>query len=276
MEYHEWNQDTNGEVHVEIPVDSNVKGKDVDYVMNGKELSIGVRGHPKYFDKEALTNTCFVYDSYWEIDTTNEKGLRVVRVVLKKCSPVPWEFLLKRDDVPPDVTFTDRCFFDVTADGEPLGRVTFGLYGNTTPKTCDNFKHLCLGDKGATADGKTPLAYKGSGFHRVIPHFMCQGGDFTNGDGTGGESIYGEKFDDENFKVKHTKPGLLSMANAGPGTNGSQFFITTSEMPHLDGKHVVFGEVIEGYEDVVKAMEKFGSGGGKTSKTLVIADCGVL
>jgi hypothetical protein len=163
MEYHEWNQDTNGEVHVDFPVDSNVKSKDVDYAMNGKELSIGVRGHPKYFDKEALTHTCFVDDSYWEIDS-NEKGLRVVRVVLKKCAPIPWEFLLKREDVPPDTTFTDKCFFDVTADGEPLGRVTFGLYGNTTPKTCDNFKHLCLGDKGTTADGKTPLAYKGASY----------------------------------------------------------------------------------------------------------------
>ena len=143
------------------------------------------------------------------------------------------------------------------------------------PKTVENFRALCTGEKGMGKSGK-PLHYKGSKFHRVIPQFMLQGGDFTRGDGTGGESIYGEKFDDENFKVKHTKPGLLSMANAGPGTNGSQFFITTSETPHLDGKHVVFGEVIEGYEDVVKAMEKFGSGGGKTSKTLVIADCGVL
>merc|ERR1712083_1138392 len=121
-----------------------------------------------------------------------------------------------------------------------------------------------------------PLHYKGCSFHRIIPEFMCQGGDFTNGDGTGGESIYGEKFEDENFKIKHTKPGLLSMANAGKATNGSQFFLTVKETPHLDGKHVVFGEVPEGYDKVVKPMEEVGSASGSTSKKVVIEDCGVL
>jgi len=120
------------------------------------------------------------------------------------------------------------------------------------------------------------LHYKGSVFHRVIPGFMCQGGDFTAGDGTGGESIYGETFADENFKIKHTLPGLLSMANAGPGTNGSQFFIATDVTPHLDGKHTVFGCVLLGFNDVVKAIERVGSASGATSSPVIIADCGLV
>ena len=150
-----------------------------------------------------------------------------------------------------------RCFFDMSVGGTPVGRITFELRVDVTPKTCENFRALCTGEKGVGEAGK-PLHYKNSVFHRVIPNFMCQGGDFTRGDCTGGESIYGEKFADENFRVRHTKPGLLSMANAGPGTNGSQFFITVAETPHLDGKHVVFGEVCSGYEEVIKKCEALG------------------
>eukprot|EP00239_Pterosperma_sp_CCMP1384_P004957 CAMPEP_0197844488 /NCGR_PEP_ID=MMETSP1438-20131217/1476_1 /TAXON_ID=1461541 /ORGANISM="Pterosperma sp., Strain CCMP1384" /LENGTH=354 /DNA_ID=CAMNT_0043455299 /DNA_START=81 /DNA_END=1145 /DNA_ORIENTATION=- len=168
-----------------------------------------------------------------------------------------------------------KVYFDVSIGGEAAGRVVMELFAHAVPKTAENFRCLCTGEKGEGKSGK-PLHYKGSKFHRVIPNFMCQGGDFTAGNGTGGESIYGEKFEDENFEFKHTGPGILSMANAGPGTNGSQFFLCTVATPHLDGKHVVFGEVIEGYDEVVKKIEEVGSGDGATSKDVVIEDCGQL
>ena len=142
------------------------------------------------------------------------------------------------------------------------------------PKTAENFRALCTGEKGMGKSGK-PLHYKGSPFHRVIKDFMAQGGDFTAGNGTGGESIYGNKFEDENFSIKHTGRGDLSMANAGPNTNGSQFFLTFIPCNWLDGKHVVFGSVVEGM-DVVKKIEAVGSQSGKTAQPVVIADCGQL
>lgn len=167
-----------------------------------------------------------------------------------------------------------HVFFDVSIGGQPAGRMVFELYSDVVPKTAENFRCLCTGEKGKGRSGK-PLHYKGCVFHRIIPNFMIQGGDFTRGNGTGGESIYGEKFADENFKEKHTGPGVLSMANAGPNTNGSQFFITTVKTEWLDGKHVVFGKVIEGI-DIVKNLETYGSKTGGTSKPCVISNCGQI
>ncbi|MET7680508.1 peptidylprolyl isomerase [Streptomyces sp. NPDC005423] len=162
---------------------------------------------------------------------------------------------------------SDNVYFDISIDGVPSGRIVFKLYDDIVPKTARNFRELATGEHG--------YGYKGSPFHRVIPDFMLQGGDFTRRNGTGGKSIYGERFNDENFTVKHTKPGLLSMANAGKNTNGSQFFITTAVTSWLDGAHVVFGEVVEGM-DLVRQIEKLGSGSGKTSKEILVEDSGTV
>lgn len=160
-----------------------------------------------------------------------------------------------------------NVFFDVTVNDEPIGRIVFKLFDDVVPKTARNFRELATGEHG--------FGYAGSPFHRVIPAFMLQGGDFTRGNGTGGKSIYGEKFADENFQLKHDRPFLLSMANAGKNTNGSQFFITTIVTDWLDGKHVVFGEVVEG-QDIVKQIESLGSQSGATAGKIAIKASGTV
>merc|ERR1712000_230480 len=174
----------------------------------------------------------------------------------------------------------NKVYFDIEWEGpvfqngkptstvkEQSGRIKFNLFDDVVPKTAENFRALCTGEKG--------FGYAGSSFHRIIPDFMLQGGDFTRGNGTGGKSIYGEKFADENFQLKHDKPGLLSMANAGPNTNGSQFFVTTVVTSWLNGRHVVFGEVVNGM-DIVKKVETFGTGSGKTKKKVTIDKSGTV
>eukprot|EP01068_Selenidium_serpulae_P009694 Selendium_serpulae@DN5299_c0_g1_i1.p1 len=181
------------------------------------------------------------------------------------------------------VKATDRkVYLDVGVDGTSIGRIELVLFDSVVPKTTENFFKLIQGDQTYTEGGKTgALAFEGSTFHRIIPGFMAQGGDFTNGNGTGGRSIYGAKFADENFELKHTIPGLLSMANAGPNTNGSQFFITFEKTPWLDGKHVVFGKLLDHSSNsesfkVLQKMEALGSGSGKPKKTVKILECGEI
>jgi peptidylprolyl isomerase len=184
--------------------------------------------------------------------------------------------LESREDAALQSAVTARVFFDIKIDDGPTRRMVFGLYGTDCPKTVDNFVGLCNGDRGNSKSlPDVPLHYKNSKFHRIIPGFMVQGGDFTRGDGRGGESIYGQKFPDESFRLKHNGVGVLSMANSGPNTNGSQFFICLNPTPWLDGRHVVFGQLLYG-SDLLFDIEKCGSSKGTPTKSVIVVDCGSL
>eukprot|EP00667_Euglena_gracilis_P021927 EG_transcript_24192 len=170
----------------------------------------------------------------------------------------------------------DRCFLAISINGREVGAIEVQLYAAELPRTCENFRALCTGEKGAGRIWKKPLHYKGCAIHRVLPRFLIQGGDFSHGNGTGGESIYGEAFEDEGFLHRHTRPGLLAMANTGPNTNGSQFFITLAPAPHLDGLHVIFGEVVQGME-IVRLIEQIEtSDSGRPKMQVKISDCGMV
>ncbi|OSC98540.1 hypothetical protein PYCCODRAFT_993814 [Trametes coccinea BRFM310] len=169
-----------------------------------------------------------------------------------------------------------RVFFDVSIDNQPSGRIIFELFNDTAPKTCENFRALCTGEKGLSPLSERPLYYKNSIIHRSIKDFMIQGGDFTKRNGTGGESIYGGPFPDEDLSRPLDAPGLLCMANKGPNTNNSQFFVTLRDCPHLNGKHVVFGRVIRGFEVVQRIAEVPTDEKDRPRVPVVIANCGEL
>mmetsp|Transcript_18066 Transcript_18066/g.50557 ORF Transcript_18066/g.50557 Transcript_18066/m.50557 type:complete len:293 (+) Transcript_18066:284-1162(+) len=218
---------------------------------------------------------------FWSFESDTEAG-RVLQVTLEKkmMGHDSWEKLFPDDG--PDMAFTDFVYMDVRAGERELGRLVLGLHGNVAPITVRNFVELCTGFKAPQEEGNEEgegkeLTFRGSPFHRIIPRFMAQGGDITMGNGTGGVSIYGGKFDDENFVLKHDQAGILSMANAGPNTNGSQFFILFEPQPHLDGKHTVFGRVVDNDSmKVLRKMEDLGTKSGAPKDAVYISECGLL
>ncbi len=270
-----WSQ-RGAEVALRIPIDGATKGRDLSVAIRADGLDVkAASGGGQTLVSGTFETSVDPDVSFWSIEEDGE-GQRFVEIVLEKSDGyLEWEHLFESDLPPPaDESVTHKVFLDISVGGGEAGRVVLGLFGNQVPRTVENFRALCTGEKGEGKRGK-PLHFQGSTFHRVIPGFMIQGGDFTDGNGTGGESIYGDRFEDENFGSRHEGAGTLSMANAGPGTNGSQFFITTAPTPHLDGKHVVLGKVLEGM-DVVEKVERVGSQSGEPAEEVRISGCGEL
>ncbi|GFR41782.1 hypothetical protein Agub_g2544 [Astrephomene gubernaculifera] len=280
-----WSQ-TADEVSVVVPVPADVRGRDVKLEVHPKRLRLAVSGQAVLEGSLEDAGEVRVDDCFWTLEAEDPSSSassaaspaatsgpqRFIVVTLSKAAMgyMSWEALLESDR--PDLTVTHRVGLKVSIGGQPAGTVVCGLCGNTVPRTAENFRALVTGERGVSELSGKPLSYKGSSFHRIIPGFMVQGGDFTHGDGTGGESIYGERFQDENFRLRHETAGLLAMANAGPDTNGSQFYITLAPQPHLDGKHVVFG-IVEAGMEIVRYMESEGSPSGKVERPVTIEEC---
>lgn len=277
-------------VLIYVPIADDVNSSDIVYDCHDFTLKVGTVP-----EKGGLViNDKVLYDvdleeSYFLIDT-GEFGERCIVVWLYKLTreqdwyaydrfePVTERFLLQGEKKRAQLAFklTHKTFLDITIDEKPMGRIVIGLFGDVAPRTVENFRCLCTGEKGNSAETGEPLHYLSTRMHRVIPGFCIQGGQtFENEEGSGGESIYGRTFEDENLRVQFNKPGFIAMANGGPDTNGSQFFITTTKADHLSYKCVGFGEVLEGM-DVVRAMESCGSDSGEVQRNIVISACGEL
>uniref|UniRef100_A0A383VC15 peptidylprolyl isomerase n=1 Tax=Tetradesmus obliquus TaxID=3088 RepID=A0A383VC15_TETOB len=267
-----WSQNTD-EVQIRVPVDASVRGRDVSLEVHPLRLKLAVEGATLLEGRLEDVGSIRADDCFWTLETDDADGSKFVSITLVKGTMgyQSWDALLESDR--PDVTVTHRVALDVRV-GERMGRLVLGLFGNTVPKTVENFRALVTGEKGTGKSGSA-LAFKGSPFHRVIPGFMAQGGDITLGNGMGGESIYGESFADENFKLRHDNRGAVAMANAGPNTNSSQFYITFAPTPHLDGKHVVFGQVEAGWSTLMM-MESAGSDSGSPTSPVTLVDCRMM
>eukprot|EP00192_Tetraselmis_astigmatica_P012038 CAMPEP_0117678222 /NCGR_PEP_ID=MMETSP0804-20121206/17181_1 /TAXON_ID=1074897 /ORGANISM="Tetraselmis astigmatica, Strain CCMP880" /LENGTH=387 /DNA_ID=CAMNT_0005487593 /DNA_START=27 /DNA_END=1190 /DNA_ORIENTATION=+ len=281
-----WSQ-TATEVTISLPVEESIHKQDVKLEVHTKRLELRIgdetvlegqygEDSESSFGQRVDPDGCF-----WSFESDTEAG-RVLQVTLEKkmMGHDSWEKLFPDDG--PDMAFTDFVYMDVRAGERELGRLVLGLHGNVAPITVRNFVELCTGFKAPQEEGNEEgegkeLTFRGSPFHRIIPRFMAQGGDITMGNGTGGVSIYGGKFDDENFVLKHDQAGILSMANAGPNTNGSQFFILFEPQPHLDGKHTVFGRVVDNDSmKVLRKMEDLGTKSGAPKDAVYISECGLL
>jgi len=251
---------------LQLPTD--VPRADVDVTIFTDRVRVRVANADEPALEGTFPSVVDVDGCFWE-----KEASRVTLTLEKANRRDSWDRVF---ELPPgDDTVTTECFFDVSVNGKAAGRIVFGLFGKHAPRTVENFRALCTGEMGESQTSGKRLTYEGSCFHRIVKGFVCQGGDFTSQNGRGGESIYGEEFEDEAFGIPHDAAGVLSMANHGPDTNGSQFFITTVPAPSLDDTHVVFGRVLEGM-DVVQAIEAVGSDTGQPRGQACITKCGVV